>query len=380
MSALIDSAAYVPHGYCLFWQPWLVALFAGSDLLIFASYSAIPLALLIFLRRRPDIRFRGLVALFASFIMLCGLAHLISIVTLWEPVYPLHGAVKLLTGIVSAVTAVVLFILIPRLVAIPSPRQLEVAHARLTAEIAAHRETLARLQETEREIEGRIERRTADLAEANRQLSVMSREAVHRGANLAAVIMSLARETARRVPDLATFMERFSGRVAALAGATASLTARATGAYSLLGDVVRGQREPVLETYGERLAIVGPDVEIDAKAAQHMALAVHELATNAVKYGALSVPQGRVEVSWTPQDGGRELVFAWREAGVIPIPRTGTGGFGTRLLTIAVPGALEGVATRTFGPDGLVYELRFPLPEVITEHRSPAAVPPPEPA
>ncbi len=56
MQALIEIAAYMPHGYCLLWQPWLVALYAGSDLLIFLSYSAIPLALVLFLRRRPDVR------------------------------------------------------------------------------------------------------------------------------------------------------------------------------------------------------------------------------------------------------------------------------------------------------------------------------------
>ncbi len=117
--------------------------------------------------------------------------------------------VKLATGLVSATTAVVLFMLIPKLVAIPSPQQLERVNCLLIDEIAAHREALARLQDGERELERRIEQRTAELAEANRQLSMTSREAVHRGANLATIIMSLARETARRAADVATFMERF---------------------------------------------------------------------------------------------------------------------------------------------------------------------------
>ena len=383
MSALLDTAAYMPHGYCLFWQPWLVALYAGSDLLIFLSYSAIPLALVIFLQSRPDVRFGGLVALFAAFIMLCGLTHAVSILTLWEPAYPLHGLLKLLTGVVSTITAVTLFVLMPRLVAIPSPQQLEEAHGKLTAEIAAHRETLARLVETEREIESRIERRTAELAEANQQLSLTTTEALHRGANLAAIIMSLARETARRAPDVATFMERFSGRVAALSGAMASLTPRATGAYSMLGAVVRGQIEPMLETYGERIGTEGPEVEIDAKAAQYLALAVHELATNAVKYGALSAPDGRLRIDWRIEGG--ELVFAWRETGAAqPVAQNG-GGFGTKLLTIAVPGALDGRAVRALDANGLTYELRFPRrpaarPTTAAEHAPEDPLPPPLPA
>ena len=103
MQALIEYASYMPHGYCLFWQPWLVTLYAGSDLLIFAAYSLIPFALLTFLPAAQDLRFRGLVALFAAFILLCGITHLISVVTLWVPVYPLHGLAKLITGVVSIV-------------------------------------------------------------------------------------------------------------------------------------------------------------------------------------------------------------------------------------------------------------------------------------
>lgn len=123
----------MPHGMCLLWEPWLVFLYAGSDLLIFLAYAAIPIALLIFLRRRPELHYRGLVALFAAFILLCGITHLISIVILWTPVYPFHGFVKVFTGIVSAATAVTLFRLIPDLVRIPSPAQLEDANASLRA-------------------------------------------------------------------------------------------------------------------------------------------------------------------------------------------------------------------------------------------------------
>ena len=127
MQNFIEIWQYMPHGMCLLWQPWLVALWAGSDLLIFLSYTAIPFALLTVLRKRKDIPFSGLVVLFASFILLCGLTHLMGIVTLWYPIYPWVGMLKLATGLVSAATAVVLFRLIPTLTALPSPAQLATA-------------------------------------------------------------------------------------------------------------------------------------------------------------------------------------------------------------------------------------------------------------
>jgi two-component sensor histidine kinase len=371
MLALIETAAYMPHGYCLFWQPWLVALFAGSDLLIFLSYSAIPLALMIFLRRRPDVRYRHLVALFAAFILLCGLTHLVSIITLWIPVYPLHGLVKLVTGVVSMTTAVVLFLLIPALVKIPSPQQLEQANARLREEIAAHEATLTALRETQRDIEARIAERTTELTAANERLAVIGRETVHRNTNLLAVVGSLARETARRAPDLESFVESFSGRLQALSGATAALTGGPSGSHASLGEVVRGQLAPVIETYAGRIAVDGPELEIGSIAAQQLALAVYELATNAVKYGALAASDGTVGLSW--RVSGNELTLRWEERGAVSSPDaeppSRSGGFGTILVTRAIPAMLGGTAERRVAPQGLTYMLNAPLARLRPDPR-----------
>lgn len=73
---------YMPHGMCLLWKPWLVLLWAGSDLLIFLSYTAIPVAILMILRKRTEVPQAPLVALFGAFILLCGITHLFMIVTL----------------------------------------------------------------------------------------------------------------------------------------------------------------------------------------------------------------------------------------------------------------------------------------------------------
>ncbi|MFN3937366.1 MAG: HWE histidine kinase domain-containing protein, partial [Gemmobacter sp.] len=343
---------------------WLVALHAGSDALIFLSYSAIPVALVIALRRRPDVRFRGLVALFAAFIMLCGLTHLVSLVTLWIPVYPAEGALKLLTGLVSATTAVVLFSLIPTIVRIPSPSQLEAANAALRAEIDAHRATLDQLRAMHAELEERVAQRTEELSAANARLELTARESVHRAKNLLAVVTSIARQTARDATDIATFRDSLTGRINALATATASVVPRPGHSAASIGDLLARQLAPAIETYGDRVSLHGPEIELTPDAAQHLGLAAHELSVNAIKHGALSVPEGRVDIRWWVEQSetGPDLVFSWQEeGGGTPSERS---GFGTRLLTQAVPMMLEGEAGRDFAPQGLRYHLRAPVASV----------------
>lgn len=371
MQALFDYASYMPHGYCLYWQPWLVILYAGSDLLIFLAYSAIPIALLRFLRRRPDLRYRRLVALFAAFILLCGITHLISILTLWVPVYPLLGVVKLFTGIVSAITAIVLFSLIPRLVAIPSPSQLEEVNAQLRAEVAAHEKTLAKLQDAHRDLEAKVAQRTSELTETNGRLTVVTREAVHRARNLIAVVDSLARQTARSAPDIDAFLERFAGRIHALSNATAAVMDDPASKYATLDSVVRRQLQPIIETYGDRMVIAGPALEITNEAAQQFALATHELATNAVKYGALAALGGTVRLTWKISGepaADATLHFDWQEfdsdGAAAKEELSPSGGFGTVLLTRAVPQMLHGTAQRTREASGLHYGLSVPLARI----------------
>jgi len=160
---IINRAAYMAHGYCLLWKPWLVAMHASSDILIFASYFAIPVAIWIFLSKRKDLTMKPLAVLFAAFIFLCGLTHVIQAVTLWWPVYEVQAYVKAITAIVSVTTAIAIFPLIPKAVAIPSPIQLQIVNDGLALEVAAHRETLAALKRSKDELEMRVAQRTKEL-------------------------------------------------------------------------------------------------------------------------------------------------------------------------------------------------------------------------
>jgi PAS domain S-box-containing protein len=170
---MIEHASYMAHGYCLLWKPWLVVLHAGSDFLIFVAYFAIPVAIWIFLRRRPDLELKPLAVLFAAFIFLCGLTHLIQMITLWWPIYETQAFVKVATAIVSLTTAVMIFPLISAAVALPSPRSLQVVNDGLKREIAAHQETLKRLQEARDALERRVVARTAEIEGSKARLEAL---------------------------------------------------------------------------------------------------------------------------------------------------------------------------------------------------------------
>ena len=365
MGNFADIWQYMPHGMCLLWQPWLVILWAGSDLLIFLSYFAIPVALLTVLKKRKDVPHSGLVILFASFIMLCGLVHLLSIVTLWVPIYPYMGLVKLLTGIVSAITALTLFGLVPTLVSLPSPRDLQQSNERLREEAAAHQATLATL-------EAKVAERTAELSEANALLAVQAREAVHRSSNLLSVVSSLAQQSARGHERTEEFIDTLTGRLRALALATSTVMRKADHYSGDLEVVVREQLRPLLESYPEAVTITAQPTEVAAEAAQQISLAIHELATNAQKYSLSSAEGAHIALSWEVKgtEEGQRFVLDWRETHGAPLASEVPAkpeGFGSKLLTRIVPQMLDGKATRSMEGPHLHYVLDVPASSVLAD-------------
>jgi signal transduction histidine kinase/CheY-like chemotaxis protein len=136
LRTLLDPSGFTPHGFCLLWDPGLIWLHAISDALIGLSYYSIPVALIYFVNKRRDIAFGWIFWLFAGFILACGTTHFLSILTLWQPAYWLDGAVKLVTAIISIAAAIVLWPLIPRALALPSPQILREANESLAQQIA----------------------------------------------------------------------------------------------------------------------------------------------------------------------------------------------------------------------------------------------------
>lgn len=189
---------------------------------------------------------------------------------------------------------------------------------------------------------------------AEREL--MMGEMAHRMKNAFARIGALARITLRESSDLADFETRFDGRLRALSDAKQMLVAGAVDSVDL-GTIVRRE----LETAGwsaDRLAVVtGPDVALDDEGAQAIALAVHELVTNSVKYGALA-GQGELSADW--RRDGDAIEFSWTESGLAEPPDVENESFGTQFIRSLIERQLKGSWDRRADGHSLVITIRWP--------------------
>ncbi|AWW74288.1 hypothetical protein CD351_07590 [Erythrobacter sp. KY5] len=363
----------MPHGMCLLWEPWLVLLWAGSDLMIFVAYMAIPLALITVLRRRGDFRHRALVALFASFILLCGVTHLMGIVTLWYPIYPLTAALKLATGIVSLATAFVLFRLIPVLLRIPTPD----THDEVIGQLEV---TLADLSRSRDELENRVRQRTEELKDANTRLALTARDAVQRSRNLIQVVSSLTRPGVEISQYPERFLRELRGRINALAIATSTVMEQDDTARASLERVIRRQIEPLFNAPAQQLSTDGPVVEVGAQGAQQLSLIAWELASRFVQIGRAEQARGHIAVTWTIEssdadENGSNLALEWRESfkssldtdhdsgaeqtpGGTPLP---LDEFSETLLTRIIPRLLDGKGRFEIAPALFLYRLTCPM-------------------
>src|ERR1700743_1310534 len=147
---LLDSSMFSPHGICLLWEPELIWLHVGSDALIAAAFLSIPVALSILVSKRRDVDFGWIFWAFAIFIMACGFTHVLSIVTLWVPIYGIEGLVKAVTAVASVVTATILWPLLPKILAIPSPAQLRAAQLAWADEALHRREAEEMLRQSQK--------------------------------------------------------------------------------------------------------------------------------------------------------------------------------------------------------------------------------------
>jgi signal transduction histidine kinase/CheY-like chemotaxis protein len=168
--SLFDSDTFMPRGDCMSWSPGVVWLHAVSDGAIAVAYLIIPVALLLFVRKRQDLAFHTVFLMFGLFILLCGATHAVDVVTLWLPLYGLEGVLKGLTAVVSLATAVVVWPLIPRAVALPSMEALLRSNTELELKIADSRGIQERLERRRRELGIIIEERTAALRKINQEL------------------------------------------------------------------------------------------------------------------------------------------------------------------------------------------------------------------
>jgi two-component sensor histidine kinase len=332
-----DSNALNPHGICLMWRPELIWTHAISDILIGLAYFSIPLALGVFLWHRRDVRFSWAIWMFVAFIMLCGVTHFMMVWTLWNPDYGIEALIKAGTATVSVITAFALWPLLPRVIALPSPSELERRIAErdaALAELRAAMETMVEMREHEA-------RQKLLLDELN-----------HRVKNTLASVQSIAVQTLNSEQEPQAVKATFVERLMALS-ATHNLLVKHSWESANFSELAQAS----LDHYGQPYTLEGPELAMVPNTAVTIGMALHELATNAVKYGAWSAG-GAVRLTTAYDAGADEVVITWREEGGPPLTPPRSKGFGSRLLERGVANELGGHVALDFTASGLVCEIR----------------------
>jgi two-component sensor histidine kinase len=187
---------------------------------------------------------------------------------------------------------------------------------------------------------------------AEEQQNLLIGELHHRVKNTLTVVQSLITLSLRSAEDFETFGNSITSRIASLAKTHTLLVDRQWHTVSLR-ELLTSEYGPYAE--GERITLDGPEVSLPSQIAVGIGMALHELITNAIKYGSLSVPAGRVSLTWTTQQNGAEtkLALTWVESGGPPVAPPKRRGFGTILLERLLGPQIEGAITTDFAPEGL---------------------------
>ena len=206
--------------------------------------------------------------------------------------------------------------------------------------------------------------------EAEERQTLLMREVDHRAKNALAVAQSVIRLT--RADDPQDFVTVIEGRIGAIAHAHTLLAESSWTSASL-----RRLLERELAAYGlERIGFLGEDVVLHPESAQPLALAIHELATNAAKYGALSHPAGRLQLSWRQDHAAPGLRLTWRETGGPAVQPPARLSFGSTLIALAVREQIGGTVEKTWHREGLICELFIPKTRLAASSPQPPDVTP----
>jgi PAS domain S-box-containing protein len=210
---------------------------------------------------------------------------------------------------------------------------------------------------------------------AEDHIQLLMREISHRSKNLLSVVQAIASQTVRTADTMEEFETRFGRRLQGLA-ASHDLLVNEGWRGAPLADLVHQQLAPFAGT--SRLELAGPDVVVTTGAAQAIGLALHELATNAIKYGALAGTTGKVTVSWAFDNNGtecRRLRLSWVERGGPPVTPPSRKGFGHVVIENLVAQSVNGEVTMKFDPRGLSWTLSMPESNLVSETRENAKLP-----
>ena len=201
-----------------------------------------------------------------------------------------------------------------------------------------------------------------DRKKAEEHVQLLMREVSHRSKNLLAVVQAIAGQTSRTSDTLEDFDTKFGQRLRGLA-ASHDLLVHEDWRGAALSDLVTQQLQPFAEV-GRRLTVDGPPIMLRAEAAQPIGLALHELATNAMKYGAWSIASGRVAVSWS-QAGSETVLLSWLEMGGPEVAIANKKGFGHIVIENMVAQSVGGEVRLDFRPTGVSWTLSIPAENFV---------------
>ena len=227
----------------------------------------------------------------------------------------------------------------------------------------------------ERDAPNRLPRRligvvadVTDRLRAEERQALLIRELHHRVKNTLATVQAIVGSTARTASSIESFYEAFVGRIKSLAH-THSVLTEATWQTASLRNLLVNELRPYAEAEAEgsadgRITLDGPEIDLPSEMAVPVGMAIHELTTNAAKYGALSNRRGRVAVRWSLEPGGKAgiLHFAWRESGGPAVQPPRRQGFGSRLLQRVLTTQVQAEVTTDYAPDGFALTMVAPIP------------------
>lgn len=209
------------------------------------------------------------------------------------------------------------------------------------------------------ELRARLRVERDELAQTKQKLELVIREQTHRATNTFAILSALTQQSAQGATNIEDFRDRLTERVRALSSAYSLMSSNDPDSPVQLDNLVKLSLAPFSESFGPRLNVSsGPVVLFAPSAAIPLALCLHELATNAVKYGALSCGSGQVTCDWYERAPGA-WALRWSETGGPKVEKPRSSGFGTRMISAALNGVPGGGAVLKFEPEGVRCELAF---------------------
>lgn len=195
---------------------------------------------------------------------------------------------------------------------------------------------------------------------------LLLRELNHRVKNTLATVQALATQTVRHARQPSEFLEAFSARLQALGAAHSLLSDREWRGIGI-SELVRIEVKPFESDDRPRITASGPDLLLSPDQAVGLGLILHELASNALKYGSLSAPSGKVDLEWKAQGrkGARRLVLTWRESGGPEVELPDRHGFGSILIRRSLAKVIDSEVTHEYRPDGVFAEISMPLEQLL---------------